>query len=453
MEPKRKWTLPVIDMNSEGVGICKQDGMVVFVPDTVTGDVVCVQITDQQKNYAMGQCLEVVTPSQSRIEPDCPCYHACGGCTLRHVSREMELSVKENTVRQALRRMHLTIAEGDVRPILSTDEYGYRNKAVFHAVFSQGGKNGAIGYYAKESHTIMPGSIRCHLLPSLFGDIADYTAKWMLGKPVAPLSLYLRQNQMGQTTVALQTAEDWQTVNQEVLFDYAKELTASFPQVTGVLHSDSPKGKYAVPTYTVLCGERYLWEEYGVLRMRISPEGFCQVNKAGAMLLAGTVLSFAGTVTEETAKAADLYCGSGFFGLQLAKAFPKWQLFGIEINPDSIRDAQVNRDENGLTNIQFQTGDAAIAQEGYDVVVIDPPRAGCSDKMRRQLLHLAPKKIVYVSCNPQTLARDLAALVQGGYRIEAVQPVDMFPRTGHVETVCLLSKLQNGQHMDTERLV
>lgn len=440
MEPKKNLTLPVIDMNSEGVGICKQDGMVVFVPDTVTGDVVCVQITDKQKNYAMGQCLNLVIPSTSRIEPDCPCYHACGGCTLRHVTREMELSVKENTVRQALRRMHLTIVEGDVRPILSTDEYGYRNKAVFHIV-SHGGKDGAIGYYAKESHTIMPGSTRCHLLPSQFGDIADYTARWLTDRPIAPLSLYLRQNQMGQTTVALQTAEDWQHTNKDVLFAYAKELTASFPQVTGVLHSDDPKGKYAVPTYTVLCGERYLWEEYRGLRMRISPEGFCQVNKAGAMLLAGTVLSFADTVPEEKAKAADLYCGSGFFGLQLAKAFPKWQLTGIEINPDSIRDAQVNRDENGLTNIQFQAGDAAIAGVGYDVVVIDPPRAGCSDKMRRQLLTMAPKKLVYVSCNPQTLARDLAALVQGGYRLDAVQPVDMFPRTRHVETVCLLSKL------------
>lgn len=428
--------LPIIDMNSEGVGIGKRDGMVVFVPGAVTGDVMQVQLTEKKKNYAMGACVELITSSPHRITPDCPHYQSCGGCSLRHIDRALELSVKENTVRQALRRMHLPT---DLRPILSTEEVGYRNKAVFHF-----GKNGEIGYYAKESHTVMPGSTGCRLLPKEMGEIADFTEAWMRGKPLRPTSLYLRQNEKGEITVALQTGESWQRIDQTVLTAYAEDVQKSFPHVIGVLHSDSPTGKYAVPTYTVIRGERYLHETYNGLTMRISPEGFCQVNKRGALLLAETVLAFAKTVPEEQATAADLYCGSGFFGLQLAKAFPMWQIRGMEINPDSIRDAEVNRVGNGLTNIQFQVGDAATLanQNTLAFAVIDPPRAGCSDKMRIQLLHLAPEKIAYVSCNPQTLARDLATLTEGGYQIEAVQPVDMFPRTEHVECVVLLSKIK-----------
>lgn len=428
--------LPIFDMNSDGVGIGKNEGMVVFVPGTVTGDRVRVQITEIKKNYAMGECVELLTSSPHRIQPDCSCSHSCGGCSLRHIDRELERLVKENTLRQAFRRMHLTIAEGDVRSILPTEAYGYRNKAVFHF-----GKNGALGYYAKESHTVLTGSTGCELLPKEMGRIADFTEAWLQDKPLCPVSLYLRQNEQGALTVALQTNERWQDTDQALLFAYAKEVQKRFPCVIGVLHSDAPTGKYAVPTYTVVDGERYLWESYNGLRMRISPEGFCQVNKRGAERLSETVLSFAQTVTEENALAADLYCGSGFFGLQLARAFPKWQISGIEINPDSIRDAEVNRVENGLTNIQFQVGDAATLHKAQlAFAVIDPPRAGCSDKMRTQLLSLQPEKIAYVSCNPQTLARDLSALVAGGYQIDAVQPVDMFPRTSHMETVCLLSR-------------
>lgn len=437
MEPNQK-ELTIVDMNSEGVGIGKTDGLVVFVPGAVTGDTVQVQITEKKKNYAMGKCVTLFAPSSHRVAPDCPHYPSCGGCTLRHIDRGLELSVKENTVRQALRRMHLTVAEEDVCPILSTEEFGYRNKAVFHI-----DKTGAIGYYAKESHTILPGSTHCALLPKSMVQIADFTEAWLKEHPLRATSLYLRQNEKGECTATVQTENSWEREDQAAFHAYATALRQACPHVTGVLHSDSPKGKYAVPTYTVICGERYLHETYNGLTMRISPEGFCQVNKRGAELLAKTVLTFAETMSEKNVTAADLYCGSGFFGLQLAKAFPDWQLYGIEINPDSIRDAEVNRAENGLTNIRFQTGDAAtMPKTNLHFAVIDPPRAGCSDKMRRQLLTLAPEKIAYVSCNPQTLARDLKALVEGGYRIEAVQPVDMFPRTEHCECVVLLTKIE-----------
>jgi len=443
MEQNTIYTLPVLDMNSEGTGICKQDGMVIFVPRTVPGDYIRLQICTVRKNFATAECREILTPSEHRREPECPFHISCGGCTLQHVSRELELSVKENTVRQALRRMHLEIAEGDVRPILYTEPTAYRNKAVFH--FS---KTGELGYFAGESHTVMPGSKKCLLLPAFFTEIAGFTEAYMQNTAVNLRleTLYLRRNSRNQCTVTIQTTDVLTSPVERILRNYAEALQTRFPEhVTGVLHSDHPEGKYAVPVYTVIAGERYLQETYHGLIMRISPEGFCQVNHTGAEILAETVLAFARTCTDPgSGIAADLYCGSGFFGLHLAKAFPDRQIHGIEINPDSIRDAEVNRELNGLHNITFRCGDAAsLAAEKGAVpafVVIDPPRAGCSEKMRRQIMEIAPKHVAYVSCNPQTLARDLADFHSGGYQIHAVQPVDMFPRTGHCETVVLMSR-------------
>ena len=443
MEQNTIYTLPVLDMNSEGTGICKQDGMVIFIPKTVTGDTVRLQIRNLQKNYANADCLEILTPSAHRRKPECPFYASCGGCTLRHVSREMELSVKENTVRQALRRMHLEMDEGDVRPILYTESTAYRNKAVFH--FS---KKGELGYYARESHTVMSGSTRCSLIPELFTDIAEFTEMYLQNNApdLCPETLYLRRNSRNQCTVTVQTTGVLHAPMRQILQKYAETLQKRFPEaVTGVLHSDHPKGKYAVPKYTVIMGERYLQETYHDLTMRISPEGFCQVNHKGAELLAETVLSFAKSCQDTVSgTAADLYCGSGFFGLHLAKVFPTWRIYGIEINPDSIRDAEINRSLNELSNITFQCGDAASLiskdTESPAFVVIDPPRAGCSEKMRRQIIDIAPLHVAYVSCNPQTLARDLADFCNAGYHIHVVQPVDMFPNTEHCETVVLMSR-------------
>ena len=443
MEQNTIYTLPVLDMNSEGTGICKQDSMVIFVPQTVTGDTVRLKIRNVQKNYAIAECLEILSPSEYRRVPECPFFAECGGCTVQHITREMELSVKENTVRQALRRMHLEIAEGDVRKILSTEPAAYRNKAVFH--FSEDGKP---GYYARGTHTVMPGSTKCSLLPESFTEIAEYTEVYMRenASKFFPETLYLRQNSKGQCTVTVQTNGAITASVRALLQKYAEALQNRFPGcITGVLHSDHPKGKYAVPEYTVITGERYQYEVFHDLNMRISPEGFCQVNHKGAELLAETVLEFARSCREPVSgTTADLYCGSGFFGLHLAKAFPDWQIYGIEINADSIRDAEVNRTLNALNNIAFHCGDAAsltsIGTAAPVFVVIDPPRAGCSDKMRRQILELGTKYVVYVSCNPQTLARDLTDFCKGGYQIHAVQPVDMFPLTEHVETVVLMSK-------------
>jgi len=436
-------TLPVIDMNSEGRGICKQDGMVIFVNHAVAGDRIRLQIRAVQKNFAEADCLEILTPSENRVTPACPWYAVCGGCTLGHVTREKELSVKENTVRQALRRMHLDDKPDVFRPILAGKEYGYRNKAVFHA-----DSDGNLGYFARESHEVIPGSFRCRLLPAVFADIAE-TVQDILHMKAGNLrlqSLYLRRNHENKCTVCLQTESSLTKKLQDQLMEYTRILLSRHgEEIIGVLHCDHPKGKYAVPNYTVLWGERYLHEIFHGLTMRLSPEGFCQVNHEGAEILAETVLSFAEQCAgKENMTAADLYCGSGFFGLHLAKAFPAWYIYGIEINPDSISDAESNRTMNHLENITFFCGDAADFTKKTGTkpqfVVIDPPRAGCSDKMCSQVMDFLPENIVYVSCNPHTLARDLTRFTAAEYEIKTVQPVDMFPGTEHVESVVCLAK-------------
>jgi len=435
-------TTTVLDMNSEGYGICKHKGIVIFVPGAVKGDTVHLKITGMEKNYASAVCLEIAEKSGIRREPACPNYQKCGGCTLQHITREAELSVKENTVKQALRRMHLDNTPEVFKPIRAGKETGYRNKAIFHV-----DAEGKLGYFARESHDVMPGSGWCRLLPKVFSEIAAtveaFLQEWPEDLPL--VSLYLRRNQENKCTVCLQTEEKLTPKLKEKLMEYVQLLYRHHGDVlNGVLNCDHPKGKYAVPQYSVLKGDRYLYETFHGLTMRLSPEGFCQVNHEGAEILADTVMEYA---TEAAGNkkiiAADLYCGSGFFGLQLAKTFPDWQIYGIEINKDSIRDADVNRELNKLDNIQFVCGDAAELaawKTKPDFIVIDPPRAGCSPKMCTQLLEIMPENIVYVSCNPQTLARDLVRICEGGYEIKTVQPVDMFPGTEHVETVVLMSK-------------
>jgi len=438
MELYTELTLPVLDLGSEGRGICKTDRLVIFVPNTVPGDVIRLRIDSIEKNYATGTCLAVLSSSPYRQEPDCLLYSKCGGCNMRHMLREQELLYKEDMVRQALRRVGIT---AQVNKVLHASPYEYRNKAVFH--MDEAGK---VGYYESKSHKVLSGLKSCQIIPRIFGEIAEFTERYWAQIPsfaaLRPCALYLRKNHSDETLVSIQTPHMIREEGEAVLRAYAQTLKNSFQNtIIGVLHCDLPNGKYTVPTFTVIEGGRYVTDTILNLSIRLSPEGFYQVNHEGAQILAEIVLRIASQCAFSTA--ADLYCGSGFFGLLLARSFPGKSIYGIEINADSIRDAKVNQRMNGLKNIQFFCGDAsAFAEESHvrpEFMLIDPPRAGCSDKVRRQIFELSPDTLVYVSCNPLTLARDLGVL-QEKYRIETIQPVDMFPGTCHVETVVWLSR-------------
>ena len=450
--------LTIADDTAEGKGIARSESMVCFVDGAVAGDVCEAEITEVRKNCAVCKMVALQQKSPDRVEPDCPVYDRCGGCTLRHVNARHALACKQKSVSQALRRVGLgaeTVAE-----TIATPETPCRNKAIFH--FSPPDREGGreLGYYAGESHTVLPGTINCVLLPPQFRKIAAFTRTYGSAHPAFFRedlhALYLRQNRCGKTLVTITTGGAMACP--ACFADFADALCQTFSDtIVGVLHATDPAGeangrgdvrRFARPQYTTLAGDGYLTDDFLGLRFHISPDGFFQVHHDGAAVLADEVLSRAHTVLDgkTDARIVDLYCGSGFFALLLAKAFPHFSVTGIELNADAIRDAKQNARDVGIGNVRFTQSDAYTAfsqfadTERPTLVVVDPPRAGLGEKMCRILANAGVAHIIYISCNPITLARDLRQFADTGYKIATIQPVDMFPRSGHVETVVLLSK-------------
>ena len=403
------------DMNRSGFGIARDAGAVVFVDGAVDGDVCELEETGGGKNYKTARISSLLSASEYRCDPDCASFGECGGCALRHITYDHELEVKRRSVAQAFRRVGMSVDVGEV--IHASDSESYRNKAVFH-------RDGTLGYYKKDSREgIYPAGGRCALIPPDFDAIREFADGYAHADAEV---LELRRGDGGEICLAVRLSGDAPT--------FADELMREFPAVASVWEI-SGKAKY-----TLVLGAREIHITLGGVRFTVVPSAFFQVNTAGAELLVETVREFAAPGERE--KCADLYCGCGTFALTLAAANPKARIVGIEMVGDAIDCAKRTAAWNGLENARFFTGDAAAfgdRLEGIGTAVVDPPRAGLSKALVRQLLELAPGKIVYVSCNPETLARDVAALGEG-YSLARVRCVDMFPRTEHVETVVLMTR-------------
>lgn len=428
-------TVTFTDTALLGSGVGRIGELAVFCPGTVEGDTAEIRILSVKKRYAEAELLRILTPAPQRCSPDCSLFGQCGGCTFQHISYEAEAALKEKSVHAALRRF----PEIQWEPICTGPSAQYRNKAVFHL----DGKFRA-GYYAAATneHIDLPGG-NCDLLPPLFARIAENTRQILTDfRPQQPLpfrALAVRKSIAGTFTAVLHA----DTINEDVRAaagHWAEHTAHQPPQAAGLfLAHGLPEDRDV--RYECLLGDPYLTDEFLGLTLRISPAAFYQVNHDVAEEMCRTIARYANLQPGETA--ADLYCGTGTIGLTLASLSPDAFVTGIEINESAVRDAIANAEANGIGNIRFRCGDSATAErEGlhFDCVVIDPPRKGCSPQMLDALVRLNPRRIVYVSCNPATLARDVKILAEGGYRLEWAQPVDMFPWTGHVETVCLLSK-------------
>ncbi len=424
-------TAECTDMNEMGSGIVRIDGMVVFVPGLIPGETAEITVTEKKKNYAFGSLTRLISPSRDRIAPLCPDEEVCGGCTLGHVSFETENAVKRNTVRAALRKAGL--GEVPVEPVLHGEQrYGYRNKITLH----YDGSTGRFGYCKPGSEKVLPFR-GCPLCPDLFSEIVLLLgARTELTAPLSPGSLTIRSGNEG-VQISFSGSSGTSSVRKEL----EKALKEAFPAVVNVLFGGDPDG----------IG---LTDRIAGLDMCFSAESFRQVNTPVFELLLNELCTMASE--QPFSRAADLYCGTGIIGLTLAKAFPKARVTGIEINPEAVRDGKKNASANGIGNIRFFAGDASTFRkrigegERPDLIVTDPPRAGLSESVRRDLISLSPERILYVSCNPQTLARDLCSLADAGYQIRRVLPVNMFPVTKHVETVCLLSKLESQPHIEVK---
>lgn len=415
-----KIILTVTDTRENGAGVAKKDGIVVFVPSTVAGDVAEVTVKEIHKNYAVGIAVDITTESEYRIPCVCPSADKCGGCTLSHVSYEYENQIKRETVRTSLRRLGLPYEA--VGETVSTDSrIGYRNKLTAH--FDK--KKGVFGLYREGTNDPVPFD-GCAICGREINSAAKYLAeRCSLLSDAGADEVTFKSSSDGKVTVLIKASGDISPV--------ADALTAEFDCVSSVMRYDDADGGY-------------VFGDYGGLAMRFSASGFRQVNDAAFSALLDTVLAVAREC--RFTHCADLYCGSGVIGLYLARHFPLARFCGTEINDESVNDARYNAEINDIRNIRFFCGDAAMFRdslaegESPELIVADPPRAGMSAGMRSELISLSPENIIYVSCNPQTMARDVKELGGHGYELRSVTPVNMFPMTKHIECVVHLSKAE-----------
>jgi len=439
--------LTITGMTLQGDGIARSGGVPVFVPGTCPGDTVKALILKAKPNCAFGKCVEVLTPSPDRIDPRCEAFPRCGGCAFRHIAYEEELAVKRREAGEALRR--IGGVELDLEPILGAEEpERYRNKALLPVHMEQ--ERVRAGYYARHSHRVIY-SEDCKLQPDVFNRLALAVCAWAeeAGCGVYDEAthrgllrhIYLRQTQFGKQALVCLVVNGQGVPRADLLI---ARLRAESANLKGVLLNHNRENTNVVlgRSETLLWGEGHITETLCGLAFTLSPRSFFQVNPAQAGRLYRLAGEYAALSGNE--RVLDLYCGTGTIGLTMAHNCAG--LVGVEAVPQAVEDARRNAAGNNIANARFLCMDAAqaaaqLAGEGWrpDVVLLDPPRRGCDPALLRTVAGMAPGRVVYISCDPATLARDLKLLREMGYEAARIAPVDMFPRTGHVEMIALLT--------------
>ena len=449
-------TLHIDSYTAQGFGVARLEGRVVFIPGTIRGEDWTVQLLKVQKNIAWGRGVELLTPSPARVEPDCPISGKCGGCQYRHMTYEEELRAKWDRVNDALRRLGGLNLE--LPPVLGAeDPLRYRNKVQLPVAQGKGGL--AIGYFRPRSHDVLDVE-DCPLQPMAVTRLRRAFKVWMEQWSVPAYDesarqglirhLYVRTNQAGQALCCV-VANGKQLPRVSELVD---ALCQAEPGLIGLVLNVNQADTNVIlgPEYRTLWGQDFLEETLCGMTFRLSVPSFFQINWAQTQRLYAQAVDFASLTGQETV--LDLYCGIGTISLALAQRAE--QVIGAEIVPQAIEDAKANAARNKVENTRFFCGDAGslaaqLAQEGVrpQVICVDPPRKGLAPEVPSILASMAPERIVYVSCDPATLARDAKRLGELGYWAVKAQAVDLFPRTAHVETVLLLVRSDAPQVPDT----
>ncbi|NEP10616.1 MAG: 23S rRNA (uracil(1939)-C(5))-methyltransferase RlmD [Symploca sp. SIO2C1] len=438
----------ITDLSDSGDGVGRLGARVVFVPDTVTGDRVLVRLLQVKPNYANGKLHQLLEPSPHRIRPHCIVADKCGGCQWQHVAWDYQRLAKQNLVVQALERIG-GFTSTTVAPILTTDDsLAYRNKASYPLKRSAIGEVQA-GYYQKGSHQVInlnqcpvQDSRLNPLLAQIKQDIKQlgwsvYNEQRHQGR-LRHLSLRIGRR-TGEILLTLVTT-DWNLQNLAI---QAQKWLRSYPELVGVCVNHNPHRTNVIFGSQTRCvaGKPYLREEFANLQFQLRSETFFQVNTAAAEALFNVILAQLAPTGNELL--VDAYSGIGTFTLPLAQRVG--QAIGIEVQKASVEQAEQNAVLNGITNVKFQTGkvEKLLPQLSVtpDVILLDPPRKGCVSAVIKTILEIAPARLIYLSCKPATLARDLKLLCQTGtYKLTYVQPADFFPQTAHVECVAFLVK-------------
>lgn len=454
LEKNRIYRAHIDGYSSEGLGIARIDGQVVFVHGAIRGETCDVLVMKVLKNAAFGKIAALTEPSPARRQPDCPYYGRCGGCDFRHMSYEEELWAKRARVQDALTR--IGGAEVTVEEILGAEQpLHYRNKSIYPI-----SPAGEVGFYRARSHQVVDVEhclIQKPEADALAQAVRDYIARFRV-EPYNEATgrgllrhLYVRTSCRGESLACL-LVNGSRLPHEQELVDM---LRAAAPGVCGVVLGENTRRGNAIlgDRYRTLWGRDYLTDTLCGLELRLSVPSFYQVNHDQAQRLYEKALEYAGLTGRELA--VDLYCGAGTITQVLARRAR--HVIGGEIVPEAIRDAEDSARRNGVENVEFLCGDASrlaaeLRQRGLrpDVICVDPPRKGLAPDVVEAAASMTPGRIVYVSCDPATLARDVARFAPLGYRPVRACAVDLFPGTAHVETVCLLSKLQSKEHIEIE---
>ena len=442
--------LEITGYTAEGSGVGHSNGIAVFVPLAAAGDVLECKILKTAKTYAFGRIEKISVPSPDRIEQDCRPFRTCGGCVFRHIRYEAELKAKQQRVQDAMERI-AGFRFAVLKPIVGAEHPDrYRNKALIPIGAGPGGEV-ALGFYASRTHRIVECG-ECLLQPEVFGKAAAAFREWQRTARESVYDestgkgrlrhLFLRfAEATGETMVCLVVNGNGVHGEPELV----KLLREKVPGLKGVVINSNQERTNVVlgKKNRTIWGQDFITDELCGLRFRISPSSFYQVNRSQAERLYAIAGEYAGLSGGETV--LDLYCGTGTIGLSMAKRAGK--IIGAEIVEQAVEDAKRNAEENGIKNAEFYCMDAAKAadmlknrREKTDVVVLDPPRKGCAPELIETVALMAPPRVVYVSCDPATLARDLKLFSLKGYKTVEATPVDMFPRTAHVETVVLITR-------------
>ncbi|MBH0167077.1 23S rRNA (uracil(1939)-C(5))-methyltransferase RlmD [Fictibacillus sp. 7GRE50] len=442
------YEVDIVDLTHEGAGVARVNGFTLFVPNTLPGERAKIKVIGVKKGFGFGRLEELIEESPERVEPPCPIYKWCGGCQLQHLSYEGQLEYKRKLVEDVLAR----IGKLEDVPVLSTlgmgeEPWRYRNKAQVPV----GERNGRIitGFYQKRSHEIV--EMDSCIITGDTNDDAVQAVKEIMNQ--YNISAYNEEKhkgilrhiiaRYGKTTgdlmIVLVTNGQDLPQRKKIVEDIRKAL----PEIKSIVQNVNSKRTNVIfgEETRVLWGAEYIYDFIGDIKFAISARSFYQINPDQTKVLYDQALQYAELNGDETV--IDAYCGIGTISLFLAQKAKK--VYGVEIVPEAIEDARRNAELNNLHNAEFAVGKSEDVipewkKQGItpDVIVVDPPRKGCDEELLKTIIEMKPKRVVYVSCNPATLARDLRVLEDGGFKTQKVQPVDMFPQTTHVEAVALL---------------
>ena len=435
------------DLTHDGAGVAKVEGYPLFVPNGLPGEKAKIKVIKVNKGYGFGRLMEITEASPYRVEPECPIYKECGGCQLQHMSYEGQLKAKEKQVSDVLQRIG-KLENVKVHPVIGMENpWRYRNKAQVPIGEHEGGLIG--GFYQQRSHQII--DMKACIIQQEKNDevvkgvkeicningVRAYDEQKHKGELRHIMARYGLKS--GEVMVVLVTRTNELTGKKKII----EEIVKRIPGVKSIVQNINSKKTNVIfgDETKVLWGEEVIYDSIGNIKFAISARSFYQVNPEQTKVLYEKALEYADLTGKENV--IDAYCGIGTISLFLAQKARN--VYGVEIVPEAIEDAKKNADLNGISNVEFAVGEAeTVIPEWYengvvaDVLVVDPPRKGCDEKLLQTIINMKPKKVVYVSCNPATLARDLRVLEDGGYQTVEVQPVDMFPQTMHVECVAQL---------------